>query len=386
MLYAASAMLALSSLVIAAFVIIAHIVLTTILVLRRRRRHEPARPLVRPLEAAFGITAAVSLAIYGPTAIEVLSVVGKAYIHEGTGFRPTSLDFAKETLRGLAVGFGPLALVGAVAFAALAAVGTVSLFRRAWLIVGTFVFALGMMAAVVLLEGWLTSPRFFLLVVPLAFLVVVHMLGLVAARASGLIPDPSTRRRLHATMAGVAVAVCAVALALGLPRYYAVPKQPFREAIATFSREAQPGDALIAVYQADLGFDYYVHRLGLEGQHRFYSARTVAKLDSLGPVLAGRRVLLASTFDRTFKLEDPVLWNRVQSGWTPVQRLPATVGYGEITFWVPKADAANWAAHAAMRSEPGLLLQPDRSDGRRVEESVGAVEAESSRGSPPQGR
>ena len=373
--YAVSAVLALSSLVIAAFVILAHLVLSAVLVARRQRLGEPTRPLVLRLAAAFGITAAASLIVYGPTAIQLLRVVGTAYTHEGTGFRPTSLDFVKETLRGLGAGFGPLALVGAVAFIALVAVGTLSLMRRAWLVVGTFVLALGMMAAVVLLEGWLTSPRFFLLVMPLAFLVAVETLDLVAALLAGLVPAPSTRRHVHAMMAGAAVAVCALALALGLPRYYAVPKQPFREAIAAFSTDAQPGDALIAVYQADRGFDYYARRLGLAGQRRFYSARTVSRFDSLGSALAGRRVVLATTFERAFRLEYPDLWNRVQSGWAPVQRLPATVGYGEITLWVPKADVADWEARAGTRAGAVLSLQPNRSNSRKTEQSAGDASA-----------
>jgi mannosyltransferase len=343
-LYAASAVLALFSLVIATFVVIAHVLLSALLVARRRRHDEPVGPLVRHLGAAFGITAAATLVIYGPTVVQILHVVRTAYVHEGTGFHPMTLDFAKETLRGLSAGFGPLALAGSVAFAVLVAVGTLSLMRRAWLIVGSFVLALGMMAAVVLLEGWLTSPRFFLLVMPLAFLVAVETLDLVAGFLARRLPGNSPRRHAHAVIADAAVVVCAVALGLGLPRYYAVPKQPFSEAIAAFSAEARPGDALIAVYQADRGFDYYVRQLRLGDEQRFYSARTVSRFDSLGRALAGRRVLLATTFERAFKLEYPELWNRVQGGWAPVQRLPATVGNGEITLWVPKADAADWMA------------------------------------------
>src|SRR4030095_3027660 len=98
---------------------------------------------------------------------------------------------------GLGAGFGSLALVGAIPFLALVAVGTLSLMRRAWLIVLSFVLALGMMAVVVLIAGWLTSPRFFILVVPLAFLVAVESLDLVARLASRVVAEPR-RRRVHA--------------------------------------------------------------------------------------------------------------------------------------------------------------------------------------------
>jgi hypothetical protein len=334
-LYALCAVLALSSLIIAAFVIIAHVVLAAAFVIKRHREAEPVAPTIRALAATFGITAAASLVIYGPSAIELLRVVATAYVREGTGFRPISLEFVRETLRGLGAGFGPLALVGAVPFLVLVAIGTLSLMRRGWFVVLTFVLALGMMAAVVVLAGWLTSPRFFILVVPLAFLVAVESLELVSRLLSRVVAE-SNRGWVHEVLAGAAVVVCALALSFGLPRYYAIPKQSFRATIAAFESRSTPGDALVAVYQADRGFDYYTRRLGLAGDGRFYSTRTVTGFDSLGTKLTGRRVYLATTFERAFKLESPDLWKRVEDGWKPVESFPATIGYGEITLWAPK--------------------------------------------------
>jgi mannosyltransferase len=334
--YTISAVLALSSLIIAAFVIIAHVILVAFFMLHQHREARPVALTIRRLLAAFGITALASLAIYGPTAIELLRVVGTAYVREGTGFRPMSLEFVRETLRGLGAGFGSLALVGAVPFLIVVAIGTLSLMRRGWLVVLTFVLALGMMAGVVVIASWLTSPRFFILVVPLAFLVAVESLDLVARLLSRFAAEPR-RPRVYATLAGAAVALCAVALAFGLPRYYAIPKQSFRAAIAAFTARAKPGDALVAVYQADRGFDYYTRRLGLAGDGRFFSTRTMGGFDSLGTRLSGRRVYLATTFERAFMVESPELWKRIDDGWNPVESFPATIGYGEITLWEPKA-------------------------------------------------
>ena len=333
--YVTSAVLALTSLVIAAFMMVAHVLLAAALVLARRQR-EPVAPLVRPLSIAFGATFVASLVIYGPMAVDLLRTVGTAYVTEGTGFRPVSLEFVTETLRGLATGFGSLALAGAVPFLVLVAIGTVSLMGRAWMIVLSFVIPLAMMAALVVAAGWLTSPRFFILVVPLAFLVAVETLDLVAGLLSRFARAESSRRRVHASLAAAAIVVCAVALGLGLPAYYAVPKQSFRAAIAAFTARARDDDALIAVYQADRGFEYYTHRLGLDGQNRFFFTRTVSGLDSLGTQLAGRRVWVATTFERAFKLENPALWERVEDGWSRVATFPATVGYGEISLWAPK--------------------------------------------------
>jgi hypothetical protein len=339
-LYAISAVMALASLIIAAFVIPTHILLAAVLVFVRHRRSDPVASLIRRLGVAFGVTAIGSLILYGPTAIQLLRVVGTAYVRAGTGFQPVSLEFVMETLRGLAAGFGPLALVGAIPFLALVAIGTLSLLRRAWVIVLSFIIPLVLMAAVVVMAGWLTSPRFFILIVPLAFLVAVECLDLVARLLSRRFADGPARARVYGALAGTAVVVCAVALAFGLPRYYAVPKQPFTAAIAAFEARAQPGDALIAMYQAFWGFDYYSRRMGLEGQHRFYSAPTPAAFDSLGRQLSGRRVLLATTLERAFKLEQPEMWKQVEAGWTRVETLPATVGYGEISLWEPRSAPA----------------------------------------------
>jgi len=336
-LYAVSAVLGLTALIITAFVIITHVLLATALVIVRRRRAEPVAPLVRRLALAFGATAVASLVIYGPTAIELLRVVGTAYTRQGTGFNPVSLDFLKETLRGLAAGFGSLALVGAVPFLVLVAIGTLSLMRRGWLIVLSFVLPLGMMAVLVVVAGWLTSPRFFILVVPLAFLVAVESLDLVARLLSKLVADGVRRAQIHGALSAAAVVVCAIALGFGLPRYYAVPKQSFRATIASFNARSGPSDALIAVYQADRGFDLYTRRLGLAGKGRFYSTRTLAGFDSLTTMLADRRVMLATTLERAFKVESPELWKRVETGWTRVETLPATVGDGEISLWEPRS-------------------------------------------------
>jgi len=335
-IYVVSAILSLTSLVIAAFMMIAHVLLAAALLLVRRHRREPVATLARALGLAFGLTFVASLAIYGPMAAELLRNVGSAYVREGTGFQPVSLEFVTETLKGLAAGFGSLALVGAIPFLALVVVGTVSLMRRAWLVVLSFIIPLCLMAALVVAAGWLTSPRFFILVVPLAFLVAVETLDLVARRLSQLAAIEHSRRRIYGVLATMAVAACAVALALGLPRYYAVPKQSFQAAIASFARRAGPGDALVAVYQADRGFQYYTRRLGLDRENRYFATRTTGGLDSLGAQLAGRRVWVATTFERAFKLEDPALWKRVEDGWSRVEWFPATVGYGEITLWQPR--------------------------------------------------
>ena len=335
-LYVASAVLAAASLIIAGFVIATHVALAAAVLLLVQRRGEPVAPLVRGFGAAFGITFLLSLVVYGPTVLQILRAVGTAYVREGTGFRPVSLEFVIETLRGLAAGFGSLALFGAIPFLALVTVGTLSLARRAWLIVLSFIVPLGLTGALVVSAGWLTSPRFFILVVPLAYLVAVESLDLVARVVSRLASTDRTGTRLYDALAVVGVAICGLALAFGLPRYYAIPKQPFTAAIAAFQARARPEDALVAVYQADRGFDYYTRRLGLDGQNRFYSTRTLGGFDSLGTTLAGRRVLLATTLERAFKLEEPELWRRVESGWKPVETLPATVGYGEITLWEPR--------------------------------------------------
>ena len=333
--YIASAILALTSLVITAFMLIAHVLLAGAWLLGKRRRAERVATQLRAMAIAFGTTFVASLVIYGPMAFDLLREVGSAYVREGTGFKPVSLEFVSETLRGLSAGFGSLALVGAIPFLALVVIGSISLMRRAWLVVLSFVLPLAMMAALGVGAGWLTSPRFFILVVPLAFLVAVETLDLVATLLARAGRTDAARARIHGALAAAAVSVCVVALGLGLPRYYQTPKQSFHAAISAFLTRAAPGDAIIAVYQADHGFDYYSRRLGPDST-RFYSTRSTAGLDSLGTRLAGRRVWVATTFERAFRLEEPALWKRVEDGWTRAETFPATVGYGEISLWEPR--------------------------------------------------
>ena len=145
------------------------------------------------------------------------------------------------------------------------------------------------------------------------------------------------RRRVQTALASLAIVVCAVALGFGLPRYFSIPKQSFRAAIAAFTARAASDDALVAVNQADHGFDYYTRRLGHAGENRYFSTRTLGGLDSLGAQLAGRRVWVATTFERAFRLEEPALWQRVEAGWSRVETFPATVGYGEISLWEPRS-------------------------------------------------
>ena len=210
-----------SSLIIAAFVIIAHAVLAAFFVVRRHRQAEPVAPVIRSLGAAFGITAAVALLIYGPTAeSSAAASLARPTSAKVRASVPSHSSSCARRCAGSALGSGRWRLYGAVPFLALVAVGTLSLMRRGWLIVLTFVLALGMMAAVVVVAGWLTSPRFFILVVPLAFLVAVESLDLVARLLSRLVGERH-RHGVHDVLAGAAVVACALALSFGLPRYYA---------------------------------------------------------------------------------------------------------------------------------------------------------------------
>ena len=116
------------------------------------------------------------------------------------------------------------------------------------------------MAAVVVVAGWLTSPRFFILVAPLAFLVAVESLDVVARLLSRLVAEPR-RQRVHTVLTGAAVVVCAVALAFGLPRYYRIPAPAYPAYYAPPVRYVYAPPPRARYYDHRYGYrDYRDHR------------------------------------------------------------------------------------------------------------------------------
>ena len=76
------------------------------------------------------------------------------------------------------------------------------------------------------------------------------------------------------------ILVLATLSAASLPGYYAVPKQPFRQALSTTERLAGPNDRIFVIYTAEKGIRYYGARLAQPIDQRYRFVRSVGALDS----------------------------------------------------------------------------------------------------------
>ena len=177
-------------------------------------------------------------------------------------------------------------------------------------------------------RGLTVSPRFFLLLIPLAAIAaasaVQASVSLLAHRS------PLGRPGLIATMA-VAGLLLAIAAGRSLPYYYRTPKQPYRAAIRYAEARYAPG-RIIVVSNATGGIQYYLRRLGSADSTRFAYVRSAATFDSLVARSPGAAQAV-TTFSRALAIELPDIDRRLASQWQRDTTFAATVGDGEITVW-----------------------------------------------------
>lgn len=325
--YVVAVTLGFASLLNTGFVLAAHAVVGSGALWAVRRRGDRAAPLARRLAMVFTTAAVASLQLYVVALPEVYVVITHVYKGQGTGFAPFSLEFAREIARGVSAGFGPGVVAAAVPFMLAGLAGFVVLLRRRW----TFALALmlpGALTAIFLLVRGLTfSPRFFLLWLVLAIVTAVVALEALSQWAFRTAP-PRTR-----TAATAAVLLLAALSATSLRRYYAVPKQPYREALTAVESLRGPDDLVVAVYTAEKGVRYYGERLGVPLATKYRFVRSVPALDS---AIAGRgngQVFLLVTFERALRVDEPELHARLVNGWTVRRRFAGTVGDGGIAIW-----------------------------------------------------
>lgn len=92
---------------------------------------------------------------------------------ETSGFRPFSLEFLQEMIRGIGQGFGPGFLLGAVPFLLIAAFGFQRFLRRSWPVALSLTFPCLLLAGYLVGRSIPVSPRFFLIAIPVAFMAAV---------------------------------------------------------------------------------------------------------------------------------------------------------------------------------------------------------------------
>lgn len=327
-LYVAAMVLGFASLAQVAFVFAGHILIGIIAVVFVRKRGGSGIPLARRLAVVFGTAGFLSLQLYAAPLPEMYAVITHLYVRPATGFALFSMEFLREITRGVTAGLG--GLLPALVFLIVGVAGIGILFRANWLLTAALGFP-PLLTAIFLIVGGLSfSPRFFLVLIPLGILAIMAAaeapLGKFFRRA-GSADTPHPRR------AALLGALLALASLMSLPRYYAIPKQPYRATLAYLQTIRQPETKVVVVYVAQTGFRYYVPRVGMGSTQDFAYARTPAEFDSLVAPQMGQ-VILVTTLRRVLRADVPVVADRIEREWRPLRNFAGTIGDGDITVWV----------------------------------------------------
>ncbi|WP_310572322.1 glycosyltransferase family 39 protein [Gemmatimonas sp.] len=339
LLYVMATVLGVAALLNTAFVLAAQGFAALAAVWRVHRAGGAAMPLLRRVLVVLAIAGFLSAELYAVAMPEVYVVISNVYKTQSTGFVLFSWEFAREVLRGVSAGFGSGgvgvgALLAAVPFLLVAAAGAFAVLRRAWALALALALPGVLTLAFLLVRGLTISPRFFLLWLPLAVLTAVVAID----AGAGWIWRARPRRAV--LMGTGTVAVLAMLSAASLGRYYAIPKQPYRAALAYVERARKPDDRVVVVYLAELGMRYYGARAGAPLDERYRFVRTVPALDSALAQRGAGRVWLVVTFERALQMDLPELNARVHSGWTLQHTFDGTVGDGGISVWRERDAAA----------------------------------------------
>ncbi len=338
LLYVVATVLGFAALLNSAFVLAAQGLVALAVVWRVHRRGEHAIPLLRRVLVVVSIAAFLSAELYAVAMPEVYVVISNVYKTQSTGFVLFSWEFVREVVRGVSAGFGSGrigagALLAAVPFLLVAAAGALALLRRAWALALALAVPGVLTLTFLLVRGLTISPRFFLLWLPLAVLTAV-----VAIDAGAAWLWRAASKRAAIVGAGIMAALAMVSAA-SLARYYAIPKQPYRAALAYVEQVRQPDDRVVVVYLAELGMRYYGLRDGAPLKERYRFVRTVPGLDSALAEQRTGQVWLVVTFERALQMDLPELNARVRSGWTLQHAFDGTVGDGGISVWRTRAAA-----------------------------------------------
>lgn len=316
MLYVFAMVFGFMSLANMVFVFAAHVIVGGAAVIAVRRKSGNAKGLIRRLAVVFSAAGFLSFQVYAAPLPEMYVLVSKLYVREATGYAPLSREFFGEIARGLSVGFG--GLVPAITLAVVGIIGTLFVFRRNAYAASALALPPILTAIFLLARGLSFSPRFFLLLIPLAILTLMSLV------------DTND----HAKRAGIIGACLAAASLLTLPSYYRTPKQSYRAAIQYLEGIRTPDESIVVVYAASEGMRFYLSRVANADAHSYEYSRTLPSFDSL--VAQPRKALVVTTFPRILRADLPDLSRRITTEWRPQRVFPATVGDGEITVWSRK--------------------------------------------------
>lgn len=330
--YVAATVLGFTALLTTMFVVATQGVLAGLAVLQVRRDGGDAGALVRRLAVVFAITAALSLDAYAVALPEAYMMITTAYAKPFTGVSATPLALLAEVVRSVRDGVGAGGVLSALSFLALAAAGLVALWRRHWGVTLALALPGVLLLALLAARGMTVTLRQFLLWLPLAIVTAVVTIDALAQRPTRW---PVAGRRI--AFAG-AVGLLTVLFVAALPRYYAVPKQPWRAALAWLEARRGPDGLVIAVHAAAPGVRHYAGDLGPEASRHYVTASDTTEYDTLLAARGTRPVRLVTTVEQVLALQHPRLLARVLEGFQRDTTFAASLRGGEVTLWSERTD------------------------------------------------
>lgn len=331
-LYPAAMILACAALPLAVVVLASHVLVGGMEAVRRRRATGtwPAG-VVRSGAVACGVAIVGVALLYAPVLAQVVREIGARYAQARIGYAPLSRAFGAELVRGVAAGFAGGRVVAGVLLLAIGLVGSVVLWRRCRpLAVGLLLPPAATLVALAV-TGSTLYPRFLLLWLLFAVLAAAAGLMAVGRRLGHLLVPVSPRAPQR--VAAVLVLVAATASLAALPRYYRVPKQPYRASLA-YLRATLPASAwVLALDISESGLRFYGPRYGWASGRNLYFARSEDRFRRLLAHAGDRPVAVVTTFDGTLPTRAPGLAAALAARWCRQRVFPAAVEDGEVRIW-----------------------------------------------------
>lgn len=315
-LYAATGFLATLTMLLGGLALVGHLLALAVVAVRVRRVGGSPRPAVVKTAAVIGAVGLAAVAFYGTEAFALAGQIAPTRTRWSLGDEPRG--FWHDLGVGLRSGLGPAGLT-ALALAALPlAVGAVRFTCRRPAYVGLLTAPVVPVVALALVDFYV-APR--------------YSLWAIAAFAIGLPGAAASLGRASRWAAPAAVAVVVAASAWSLPGLYHTPKQATRTSLEWATRRSVRDDVIVPVDFAAAGARFYASRIGPPDPPRIAPASTLGELLAIEREAWPGRIWLLTTHRLALLNRHPVLMERIERCYRPVEEFPATIHRMEITVW-----------------------------------------------------
>lgn len=324
-----------SSILISSYVFMGQVLAGGIALLALWRSGKSLWPLFKRLLVVFSLTGLLGLHLYASVLPQIYVYMKAVYMDPSAGFTFLSLEFLSEVTRGLFSGMGVLALAAAPIGLLVLALGFVSFLRKNWVLALALLLPCVIQIGFVVSRNLVASPRFFILMLPLAFLILAEGLFLMASKAVVVF---RRNQKLVAPLFVTLLLLGGIALSIQLRNYYRVPKQAYLKSLEYIESIRQPDEIVVAIHLIKAGYLYYEPQVGLKEGEDIFHVRSVDALENVLALHEGQGTIMATTFPRALRMTLPDLDARIKGDWHVIQAFPATIGDGQIMVWRQKRE------------------------------------------------